>query len=78
MKHKLHDVRLNIGVMQVQLETKPSTDRNKMLVLELLEKKLAKKLFFTCWGFKRLLRQVEAIEAEEQPANSLRSDLKLI
>jgi hypothetical protein len=55
LRRKIVDIRLNLGVLEVQLQTKPTTDRNKMLVLEILEKKLTKKLLFVALRFNRLL-----------------------
>lgn len=62
LRFKLHNVRLNVEVLHVQLETKPSTDRNRLLVLELLQKKLAKKLFFAGLRFNWLLRRVRKMD----------------
>lgn len=52
LRKKMHDVGLNVGLLEMEGESKVNVDRNKLLVLEILHKKLSKKYGIASLKFK--------------------------
>lgn len=59
--------------MEVEAEARPTTDKNKLLVLEILQKKLAKKLGIVCLRFNTLERKVRKLDTLDKQIVTNRS-----